>query len=142
MKASVKWVGKRTFLGISGTGNTVVLGTDRSEDGQRIAPSAMELVLIGTGGCAAWDIVNILEKAREPVEDCFLELEADRAEADPQVFTRIHMHFTVTGRRLSAAKVERAIQLSAKKYCSASAMLAKTAEITHDYELVESAAAS
>ena len=138
MKASVKWVEKRTFLARSGSGNTVVLGTDTGDDGQRIAPSAMELVLIGTGGCTAWDVVNILEKGREPVEDCVVELEADRAEANPQVFTRIHMHFTVTGRRLSPAKVERAIQLSAEKYCSASAMLAKTAEITHDYEVLES----
>ena len=136
MKARVTWAGERTFLGESGTGNTVTLGTTE-RDGKRIAPSAMELLLIGTGGCSAWDVVNILEKGRQRVEDCVVDLDADRADTDPAVFTRIHMHFVVKGRGLDAAKVERAIHLSAEKYCSASAMLCKTAELTHDFEVVE-----
>jgi len=98
----------------------------------------MELVLIGTGGCSAFDVIHILEKGREPIEDCVVELDADRAETDPKVFTRVHMHFIVTGRGLDAAKVERAIRLSAEKYCSASAMIAKTAAMTHDFEIIDS----
>jgi putative redox protein len=97
----------------------------------------MELVLIGTGGCSAWDVVNILQKAREPVEDCVVELDADRADSEPRVFTRIHMRFVVRGRAVDPRKVERAIALSVEKYCSAAAMLAKTATITHDFELVD-----
>jgi putative redox protein len=94
------------------------------------------LVLIGTGGCSAFDVVHILEKGREAIEDCVVELDAERAETDPKVFTRIHMHFVVTGRTLATAKVSRAIELSVEKYCSASAMIAKTAVITHDFEVV------
>ncbi len=97
----------------------------------------MEMVLIGTGGCSAYDVVHILEKGREAIEDCVVELDADRAESDPKVFTRIHMHFVVKGRNLAPAKVQRAIDLSIEKYCSASAMLAKTATITHDFEIVD-----
>jgi putative redox protein len=100
----------------------------------------MDLVLIGTGGCSAWDVVSILTKSREAIEDCVVEVEADRAEQDPQVFTRIHMHFVLRGRSLDPRKVQRAIELSAEKYCSASAMLAKTASITHDFELVDTGA--
>jgi len=100
----------------------------------------MELVLIGTGGCTAFDVVHILEKGREAIEDCVVEIDADRAETDPRVFTRIHMHFVLKGRGLAVNKVERAIALSAEKYCSASAMLAKTATITHDFEVVETGA--
>jgi putative redox protein len=100
----------------------------------------MELVLIGTGGCSAYDVVHILEKGREAIEDCVVEMDAERAEKDPKVFTRIHMHFIVKGRGLSATKVERAISLSVEKYCSASAMLAKTATVTHDFEVVDTAA--
>ncbi len=136
MKARVKWAENRTFIGTSGTGHKFVFGT-KEEDGSTPGPSPMELVLIGTGGCSAYDVVSILEKGREPVEDVVVELDADRADATPAVFTRIHMHFIVKGHGVKAAKVERAIQLSVEKYCSASAMMAKTAEITHDYEIVE-----
>lgn len=139
MKAEIKWVEKRTFLGKSGSGFTLPFGTASGEDGIRPGPSAMELVLIGTGGCSAWDVVQILEKGREKVEDCVCEMEAERADTDPMVFTKIHMHFIVTGRGLNRDKVARAISLSADKYCSASAMMAKTADVTHDFELVESA---
>lgn len=139
MKARVKWVEGRTFVGQSESGHNVVLGTAHGPDGQKPGPSPMELILIGTGGCSAFDVVHILEKGREAVEDCVVEIDADRADQDPKVFTRIHMHFVVKGRGLSAKKVERAIALSIEKYCSASAMLAKTAAITHDFEVVDTA---
>jgi putative redox protein len=142
MKARIKWVEKRTFTGESGSGHTVVLGTAHGEDGRTPGPSPMELVLIGTGGCTAYDVVHILEKGREQIEDCQVVLDAERASTDPKVFTRIHMHFIVKGRGLAAAKVQRAIELSAEKYCSASIMLAKTATITHDFELVEAGQAA
>ncbi len=140
MKARIKWVEGRTFVGESGTGHKVVLGTAFGAEGRTPGPSPMELVLIGTGGCSAFDVVHILEKGREPVEDVAVELEADRAEQEPKVFTRVHMHFVVKGRGLSPSKVERAIKLSAEKYCSATAMIAKTATVTHDFELVDSSA--
>lgn len=142
MKARIKWVEDRTFVGESGSGHKIVLGTSHGESEQSPGPSAMELVLLGLGGCSAYDVVSILEKGREAVEDVAVEIDADRAEAVPKVFTRIHMHFVVKGRGLSPAKVERAIQLSAEKYCSASAMLAKTADITHDFEMIETGAAA
>lgn len=141
MKARIKWVEDRTFLGESGSGHTVVLGTASGAEGRTPGPSPMELVLIGTGGCSAFDVVHILEKGREPVEDCVVELEAERAGDDPKVFTRIHMHFMVKGRGLSEGKVERAVGLSVEKYCSASAMLARTATITHDVEVIDTAPA-
>jgi putative redox protein len=139
MKARVKWVGERTFVGEAGTGQKIAFGTAYGEDGVKPGPSPMDLVLIGTGGCSAWDVVHILERGREASEGCVVEMEADRAETDPKVFTRIHMHFIVTGRGLSAQKVERAIGLSVEKYCSASAMLAKSADMTHDFEIVDRA---
>ncbi|GHD54238.1 peroxiredoxin [Thalassobaculum fulvum] len=140
MKARIKWVEERTFVGESGSGHRIVLGARATPDGPTPGPSPMELVLMGAGGCTAFDVVQILEKGREAVEDCVVELEAERAETDPKVFTRIHMHFVVKGRNLAPAKVERAIALSAEKYCSASLMLAKTATITHDFEVVDTAA--
>ncbi len=139
MKARIKWVEDRTFIGESGSGHKVVLGTAYRPDGRTPGPSPMELVLIGTGGCSAFDVVHILEKAREAIEDCIVEIDAERAEQDPKVFTRIHMHFVVKGRGLAANKVERAISLSIEKYCSASAILAKTATITHDFVVVDTA---
>ncbi len=142
MKARIKWIEGRTFVGQSGSGHNVVLGTAFGPEGSTPGPSPMELVLIGTGGCSAFDVVHILEKGRQAVEDCIVELSADRADQDPRVFTRIHMHFVVKGRGLAANKVERAIALSIEKYCSASAMLAKTATITHDFEVVDTVAAS
>ena len=140
MKARIKWVEDRTFIGESGSGHKIVLGTASGPDGRTPGPSPMELVLIGTGGCSAFDVVLILEKGREAVEDVVVEIEAERAQQDPKVFTRIHMHFVVKGQGLAAGKVERAIKLSAEKYCSATAMLAKTATITHDFEVIDTAA--
>ena len=137
MKARVKWVEDRTFVGKSGSGHKIVLGTAFGVEGHSPGPSPMELMLIGAGGCSAFDVVHILEKGREAVEDCVVEMDADRAETEPKVFTRIHMHFIVKGRGLSEAKVARAIDLSAEKYCSASIMLSKTATITHDFEVID-----
>ncbi len=136
MDARVKWADDRTFLATTGSGHSIVLGTAHG-DGPKPGPSAMELVLIGAGGCSAWDVVDILQKGRQEIEDVTVELNADRSGEVPKVFTRIHLHFVVKGRGLSEAKVARAIQLSAEKYCSATAMLAKTAEVTHDFEIVE-----
>ncbi len=139
MKARVKWVEDRTFMGTSGSGHSLVFGT-KGQGEATPGPSAMELLLIGTGGCSAWDVVSILEKGRQEVEDVVVELDAERAETDPKVFTRIHLHFVVRGRGLSEARVARAIELSVDKYCSAAAMLAKTARVTHDFELRDSSA--
>lgn len=139
MKARVKWVEGRTFVGESGSGHKLVLGTASGHEAHTPGPSPMELMLIGTGGCSAYDVVHILEKGREAVEDCVVELDAERAETEPKVFTRIHMHFIVKGRALSHDKVKRAIDLSIDKYCSASAMMAKTATLTHDFEVVDTA---
>ncbi|HYE00532.1 MAG TPA: OsmC family protein [Alphaproteobacteria bacterium] len=141
MRARVKWVEGRTFVGESGSGHAVVMDGAPEAGGRNLGIRPMEMLLIGMGGCSAFDVVMILEKGREPVDDVFVELEAKRAEADPKVFTEIHAHYVVTGRGLSAAKVERAIQLSAEKYCSASIMLGQTARITHDFELRETGAA-
>ncbi len=138
MKARITWIENRMFVGESGSGYTMTLGARSSPDSPTLCASPMELVLIGLGGCTAFDVVHILERGREPIEDCVVDLEAEREEEDPQVFTRVHVHFTVTGRGLDPAKVERAIELSAEKYCSASAMIGKTAEITHDFEVIES----
>lgn len=139
MKARIKWVEDRTFIGESGTGHKIVLGTAFGPEGPSPGPSPMELVLIGMGSCSAYDVVHILAKGREAIEDVVVELEAERAQQDPKVFTRIHMHFVVKGRGVAVEKVERAIALSVEKYCSASAMIAKTATITHDFEVVDTA---
>ena len=139
MDVRVKWVEDRTFVGEAGTGHKIAFGT-ASDNGPKPGPSPMELVLIGTGGCSAYDVVHILEKGREPVDSVEVALDADRAETDPKVFTRIHMQFTVKGRGLDPARVERAIALSVDKYCSASAMMAKTAELTHGFEVIDTTA--
>jgi putative redox protein len=140
MKARVKWVEARTFVGETESGHKLAFGTAQGEDVRKPGPSPMELVLIGTGGCSAWDVVHILQKGREAIDDCVVEMDAERAGEDPKVFTRIHMHFVLTGRNLDPRKVERAIDLSVQKYCSASAMLARTATLTHDYEVRDPAA--
>ena len=137
MKARIKWVEDRTFVGESGTGHKIVLGTRATPDGPTPGPSPMELVLIGTGGCTAFDVVQILEKGREAVEDCIVEMEAERAETEPKVFTRIHMHFVVRGRNLKEAQVKRAVELSAEKYCSGSIMLARAGVVVEHSFSVE-----
>lgn len=137
MKARVNWVEDMTFLASSGSGHALVMDAAPDLGGHNLGPRPMELVLMGTGGCTAIDVVHILRKGRHAVSGCTVELEAERAEQDPKVFTRIHFHFIVSGKGLKPEAVERAIKLSAEKYCSASIMLGKTAEITHDFELVE-----
>lgn len=136
MKARVKLVEGMTFVAESASGHAVILDAAPDVGGRNLGARPMELVLMGTGGCSAVDVMLILRKARQQVTDCVVELDAERASEDPKVFTRIHFHFIVTGRDLSAAHVERAVKLSKEKYCSASIMLAKTAEITSDYEIL------
>jgi putative redox protein len=135
MKVRIKWIEDVAFVGESESGHAFVMDGAREGGGRNLGPRPMETVLIGTGGCTAYDVVHILRKARAPVTDCAVEIEAERALEDPKVFTRIHLHFIVTGKGLKAQQVQRAIQLSAEKYCSASIMLGKTADITHDFEI-------
>ncbi len=137
MKARIKWIENVAFVAESESGHALVMDGAPEGGGRNIGPRPMETVLIGTGGCAAYDVVHILRKSRAPVTDCVLEMSAERAAQDPKIFTRIHFHFVVTGRGLKAEQVERAVHLSAEKYCSASIMLGKMAEITHDFELRE-----
>lgn len=137
MKAKVRWVQDVEFLGESETGHQVTMDGSTDIGGRNRGPRPMELLLLGMGGCTSIDVILILKKARQDVTNCVVEIDAERSPTDPKVFTRIHSHFIVTGRKLAADRVERAIDLSAQKYCSASIMLGKTAKMTHDYELVE-----
>ena len=137
MKTSIKWTGGVSFSATTDSGHTVVMDGAPESGGQNRGPRPMELVLVGTGGCTSFDVVHILRKSRQEVTACVAEVEAERAAADPKVFVRIHIHFIVTGRNLDPKKVAHAIELSATKYCSASIMLAKTAKITHDFEIAE-----
>ena len=135
MKARIKWIENVAFLGETESGHAMVMDGSPDAGGRNLGPRPMETVLIGTGACSAYDVVHILKKGREPITDCVVELQAERAPTDHKVFTSIHFHFIVTGTDLNPAKVERAVKLSAEVYCSASAMLAKTAQITHDFEI-------
>lgn len=136
MHARVKWVENVCFVGESETGHAVVIDGAPESGGRNLGMRPMELLLIGMGSCTAFDVVTILKKGRQDVTDCYAELNAERASEVPKVFTRIHVHFVVKGRNLNPVQVERAIKLSAEKYCSASLMLGKVAEITHDFEVV------
>ena len=137
MKARVQWAGEALFLGESGSGHAVVMDGPPEAGGRNLGIRPMEMLLIGLGGCSNFDVVSILRKSRQPVESCEVFLDAERAGEEPKVFTKIHVHFVVTGKGLNAVQVERAVKLSAEKYCSASIMLGKAAEITHDFEIVE-----
>ena len=138
MKARIQWAGEAMFLGESGSGHVVVMDGPPDHGGRNLGVRPMGLVLIGGGGCTDFDVVSILKKARQPVESCEAFLEAERADEEPKVFTKIHVHFVVKGRGLKEAQVKRAVELSAEKYCSASIMLGRGGvEITHDYEIVE-----
>lgn len=137
MKAEVKWLGGRAFEGTPDSGHSVIMDSSPAFGGEDRGVRPMELLLLGMGGCTSIDVMNILEKARQDVSGCVAEISAERADEDPKVFVRIHVHFKVTGRNVEAKRVERAIELSAEKYCSASIMLGKTAEITHDFEIIE-----
>ena len=133
MQAQVKWVGDERFLGLTESNNSVIMDA-KSRD--KSAASPMEMVLMGVGGCASVDVVSILKKARQQVTDCRVEIQAERADAIPAVFTRIHLHFVVEGHEVKESQVERAISLSADKYCSVSIMLGKAVEVTHSFEVV------
>jgi len=136
MKATIKWVGESGFVGESETGHSVTMDGPPESGGKNRGPRPMEMVLIGMGGCTAFDVVHILRKGRHDITDCIASIDAERAATDPKVFTRIHVRFVVSGKGLKPEVVERAIKLSAEKYCSASIMLARTATITHDFEIV------
>ena len=148
MECTVSWTGNAGarsgmgFLAETGSGHTLMMDgapdeTNPANGGQNLAPRPMETVLAGTGGCTAYDVVLILKRSRQDVRACSVKLKSERADTDPKVFTKIHMHFLVTGKALSASIVERAIKMSHDKYCSASIMLAKTAEITTSFDIVE-----
>ena len=138
MKARIKWVEGRVFTGTSNSGHGIVIAAPTAPGAPTIAPSPMEYVLLGTGGCTATDVVMILEKGRQDIRAVEVELDSERAPEDPKIFTRIHFHFKVTGKGLKPETVERAIKLSHEKYCSASIMMAKAgAKLSHDFEIVE-----
>lgn len=139
MECKVSWMGQdgMAFVAQTGSGHIVAMDGAPKGGGHNLAARPMEMLLVGTGGCTAYDVVLILKKSRAEVKGCSVTLKAERASEDPKVFTRIHFHFTVTGRNLNPATVERAVTLSHDKYCSASIMLAKTAELTHSVEIVE-----
>ncbi|HEX6317729.1 MAG TPA: OsmC family protein [Burkholderiales bacterium] len=138
MECKVRWTGDgMTFLAETGSNHVVAMDGAPEGGGRNLAPRPMEMVLLGTGGCSAYDVVVILRKSGQEVIGCEVKLVSERAETDPKVFTRIHMHFIVRGRALKRNLVEHAIRLSHDKYCSATAMLGKTAQITKDFEIVE-----
>lgn len=138
MKATVKWTDGAMFVGESGSGHTVVMDGPEDLGGRNMGPRPMEMLLLGTGGCSVYDVMSMLRKSRQQVVDCRVEMEAERADAVPAVFTRINMHFVVTGVGLKENHVKRAVELSAEKYCSASIMLgAAGVDITHSYQIAE-----
>ena len=140
MDCTVRWTGPAagmSFVAETGSGHAVVMDGAPEGGGHNLGPRPMEMVLLGTGGCTAYDVVLILKRGRHDVRGCSVKLQAERAEVEPKVFTKINMHFTVTGKGVPAAAVERAIAMSHEKYCSASIMLGKTAAITTSFELLE-----
>ena len=137
MKVRIKWVEDVAFVAESASGHAVVMDGAPENGGRNLGPRPMEMLLMGMGGCTAFDVVQMLKKSRQAIHDCVVELEASRSEEIPKVFTKIHAHFIVKGKGLKESHVQRAVSLSAEKYCSASIMLGQMAEITHDYELIE-----
>lgn len=138
MKTRIKWTDGRQFVAESGSGHSVVLDGSPEHGGRNTGPRPMEMLLMGMGGCTTFDVLNILDKARAEVTDCVADIQAERAETTPAVFTKIHVHFTVTGRNLKEKQVQRAVELSAEKYCSASIMLVNGGvEISHSFDIVE-----
>jgi putative redox protein len=137
MKARVKWVEQVAFLGESESGHAVLMDGAPAAGGRNLGPRPMEMLLLGAGGCTSFDVITILKKSRQAVSDCYVEIDAERADTEPKVFTKIHMHFVVKGKDIKPEVVEKAIKLSAEKYCSASIMLGATAAMTHDFEVVQ-----
>ncbi len=136
MKCRIKWLDHMSFVGESGSGHSVVMDGAPEAGGRNLGIRPMEMLLLGLGGCTAFDVVAILKKSRQDLVDCEVEIDAERAADVPKVFTKIHIHFIVSGHNLDDKRVSKAVDLSADKYCSASRMLEKTAAITHDYEIV------
>ena len=137
MKTQVKWRDGASFVGETESGHALVMDGPADFGGRNTGPRPMELLLTGLGGCTAFDVVMMLQKSRQNIHDCTVDINAARADAEPKVFTQIHIQFTVYGENLSDKQVARSVQLSAEKYCSASIMLGKTAEITHDYKIIQ-----
>lgn len=137
MKTRVKWIDGMAFMGESGTGHAVIMDGAPENGGRNLGPRPMEMLLLGLGGCTAFDVVMILQKGRQPIEDCQVEIEAERAEDHPKVFTKVHMRYLVKGRGLSADAVHRAVELSVDKYCSATHVINKTAAMTHEVVIEE-----
>ena len=137
MKARIKWVEQVSFLGESESGHAILMDGAPEGGGRNLGPRPMETMLLGTGGCTAYDVVLILKNSGQQISGCEVRMQSERAEKDPKVFTRIHMHFIVRGKQLRAQLVEHAIKRSHEKFCSATAMLQSTAQITHDFEIVE-----
>jgi putative redox protein len=135
MRSCIKWQGGVSFSGESESGHSVLMDGAPEAGGKNLGPRPMEMILMGVGGCTTFDVVMILKKGRQDISDCVVEIEAVRANMDPKVFTHIHLHFILTGKNLNRTQVERAIHLSAEKYCSASIMLKNAVEITHDFEI-------
>jgi len=137
MKATVKWLDNMSFVGESGSGHSVVMDGPPESGGRDMGIRPMEMVLLGMGGCTAFDAVFILKKARQDITDCRVELAAQRATEVPKVFTKIHAHYVITGRNLNEKQVERAINMTAEKYCSVSIMLQASVELSHDFEIID-----
>jgi putative redox protein len=137
MKVRVKWVEQVSFLGETESNHAVLMDAPPAAGGRNLGPRPMEMLLLGAGGCTSFDVISILQKGRQAVTDCYVEIDAERADTDPKVFTKIHMHFVVTGKNIKPDAVEKAIKLSAEKYCSASIMLGQTAAMTHDFEVIQ-----
>lgn len=136
MKARVKWVEDLMFLGESGSGHTIVMDGPEEMGGHGTAMRPMELLLLGMGGCTSFDMIQMLEKSRQDIRDCVVEIESERSDEIPKVFTKIHVQYTITGKNIKESHVKRAVELSTEKYCSASIMLGETAEITHEYQII------
>lgn len=138
MRVNVSWRDQASFVGTTDSGHRVMMDGPPDAGGRELGPRPMEMVLLGLAGCSAFDVVHILRKGRQSVSGCEVAVEAERAETDPKVFTRIHMSFMLRGDEVSPKQVERAVRLSAEKYCSVARMLASTAEITHDWRIEDS----
>jgi putative redox protein len=135
--ATVKWLDNMCFVGQSASGHAVVMDGPPDIGGQNLGVRPMEMVLLGLGGCTAVDVIMMLQKSKQDVRDCHIEVSAERADSVPKVYTKIHVHYIVKGKDLNEAKVERAVNLSSEKYCSVSKMLEQAAEVTHDFEIIE-----
>ncbi len=136
METQLKWAGNAAFIGRASSGHTIIMDGPAEGGGRNLGPRPMEMLILGMGACSTYDVVSILKKSRQEITDCEIKIISKRAESDPKVFTDIQLHFVVSGRNLKRKQVERAIKLSAEKYCSASIMLGATANITHDFEII------